>query len=116
MSAAMNVPYPISLGHIAQGFEITVAPKEMQYDLSLTALINGVPTDFKPFDRQGMRLDQQDFVEGTNELMVLAVLKPGAQAKHAVLEVKDVATQSVDQFIMTPTHDGPEFVEVLVER
>ena len=116
MSAAMSVPYPILLGHIADGIEISVASEARQEDLSLTALVNGVLAGFKPFHKQGLRLDQSSFNEGTNELLVLAMLRPGADAQQTVIEFRDVATQSVDRFIVTPVPDSPDVIEVLVDR
>ena len=115
MSLAMNLSCPISLGQVSQGFDISVAPEEMQDHLSLIALVNGVVVAFKPFHSQQMRLGQFTFDEGTNELLVLALLKPGVNSRQSVVEFKDVATQSVDRFIMTPTHDNPDYIEVLVE-
>lgn len=112
---AMNISTPISLGHIENGLEISIAPEVMQDHLSLLALVNGVVAEFKSFHSKGLRLAQYAFDEGTNQLLVVAMLKPGANSQQTVIEFKDLANDSIDRFIVAPTHDQPDTIEVLIE-
>ena len=115
MSIAMSISSPISLGHFDEGLEISVAAPKMQDQLALLAVINGAFAEFKPFHQDSLQLAPHAFDDGTNELLVVAMLKPGANPEQTVVEFKDTATQSADRFIVAPTHDLPDTIDVLVE-
>ena len=114
-SEALSISSPISLGHIEQGIEIAIAPEEMQENVALIAHVNGAFASFAPFHHGAMHIEQHALVDGTNELNVLAILKPGANAQQMTIEITDTATQTADRFILTPTHEAPDTIDVLVE-
>ena len=114
-SEALSISSPISLGYVEQGIEIAIAPEEMQENVALIAHVNGAFASFAPFHHRVMQIEQYVLAEGTNELNVLAILKPGANAQQMTIEIKDTATQLADRFVLTPTHEAPDTIEVLIE-
>ncbi|MGI9409784.1 MAG: hypothetical protein ACR2OV_06905 [Hyphomicrobiaceae bacterium] len=114
-SEALSISSPISLGYVEQGMEITIAPAEMQENVALIAHVNGALASFAPFHHRVMHIEQHALVEGANQLSVLAILKPGANAQQMIIEIADAETQIADRFVLTPTHEAPDTIEVLVE-
>ena len=114
-SEALSISSPISIGHVEQGIEIAIAPAAMQENVALVAHVNGALASFAPFHNSAMQIDEHALVEGTNELTVLAILKPGANAQQMTIEITDTATQVADRFVLTPTHDAPDTIELLFE-
>ena len=114
-SQALSISSPISIGHVEQGIEIAIAPAEMQKNVALVAHVNGVFASFASFHKSAMQIEEHALDEGTNELTVLAILKPGANAQQMTIEITDTATQIADRFVLSPTHDAPDTIELLVE-